>query len=126
MEETMSTKALFLELLLSGFFAVACFKARAGDIGNVALTPRNFLRLKDRLERLSVTRWQWFSMVLVVILVRLQNASPLMVELTVAAQLVIFLALPVQKQQNKPEAEAIAHRKRSTPLATGHVSRGKA
>ena len=81
----MSTKALYLELLLSGFFAIACFKARAGNIDSVAVTPRNFLRLKDRLERLSVSRWQWFSMVLVVILVRLQNGVPLMVELTVAA-----------------------------------------
>ena len=52
----MSTKALLLELLLSGFFAIACFKARAVDVGTVALMPRNFLRLKNRLERLSVTR----------------------------------------------------------------------
>ena len=121
----MSTKALLLELLLSGFFAIACFKARADDIGKVALTPRNFLRLKDRLERLSVTRWQWFSMVLVVILVRLQHGVPLMVELTVAAQLMIFLALPAQKQQHAPAA-VIARRKRSTPLAAKHTTGGKA
>jgi hypothetical protein len=124
MEETMSTKALLLELLLSGFFATACFKARAGDIGTVALTPRNFLRLKDRLERLSVTRWQWFSMVLVVILVRLQNGLPLMVELTVAAQLVIFLALPVGK--TTLETARSMPRKRMTPLIPKHVHRGRA
>lgn len=122
----MNTKALLLELLLSGFFAIACFKARADDIGKVAITPRNFLRLKDRLERLSVTRWQWFSMVLVVILVRLQHGVPLLVELTVAAQLVIFLALPVQQQQHTQAATAIARRKRSTSLAAEHARGGKA
>ena len=120
----MSTNALLLELLLSGFFAIACFKARAVDVSTVALTPRNFLRLKDRLERLSVTRWQWFSMVLVVILVRLQNGLPLMVELTVAAQLVIFLALPVGKTTSATARSM--PRKRMTPLLPKHVHRGKA
>ena len=120
----MSTKALLLELLLSGFFAIACFKARAADVGTVALTPRNFLRLKNRLERLSVTRWQWFSMVLVVILVRLQNGLPLMVELTVAAQLVIFLALPVEKTTSAT-ARSMPW-KRMTPLVPKHVHRGRA
>jgi hypothetical protein len=98
MEEMMSTKALLLELLLSGFFAVACFKARAGDVSYVALKPRDFLRLTDRLERLHRSRWQWFSMVLVVVLVRLQNGLPLVVELTAALQFLIFLALPTAKQ----------------------------
>ena len=59
-----------------------------------------------------MTRWQWFSMVLVVILVRLQHGVPLTVELTVAAQLVIFLALPVQKQKT--------HRRRQ--LCVGDVN----
>jgi hypothetical protein len=123
MEEMMSTKALLLELLLSGFFAVACFKARAVDIGAVALSPRNILRLKNRLERLSVTRWQWFSMVLVVIMVRLQNGLPLMVELTVAAQLVIFLALPVGKTTFE-NAQSMP-RKRMAPLLPKQVHRGR-
>ncbi|MGH9586315.1 MAG: hypothetical protein ACRD3F_05150 [Acidobacteriaceae bacterium] len=94
----MNTNALFLELLLSGFFAIACFRARGGASGRVAARPMDFLRLRDRLERLSVTRWQWFAMVLVVVLVRLQSGAPLMVELTAALQFVIFLALPAQKQ----------------------------
>lgn len=95
----MNTKALLLELLLSGFFAVACFRARGRPAGKVALKSWSLLRLTDRLERLSITRWQWFSMVLTIIVVRLQSGVPLVVELTVALQLAIFLALPVQKQQ---------------------------
>lgn len=102
----MNTNALLLELLLSGFFAIACFKARGGAVGQVAARPRDFLRLKDRLERLSLTRWQWFAMVLVVVFVRLQSGMPLMVELTVALQFVIFLALPVQKHHERHAANA--------------------
>ncbi len=93
----MNTKALLLELLLSGFFAVACLKAREGDFGALALKPRDFLRLTDRLERLRRSRWQWFSMVLVLVVVRLQSGLPLMVELTVALQFIVFLALPTAK-----------------------------
>lgn len=102
----MNTKALLLELLLSGFFAIACFRARGGAVGKVTAKPRDFLRLKDRLERLSLTRWQWFAMVLVVIFVRLQSGAPLMVELTVGLQFVIFLALPAQKQHKGLAANA--------------------
>jgi len=94
----MNTQALLLELLLSGFFAIACFKARAAtDLGQSALRPRDFFRLTDRVERLSRSRWQWFSMVGLLILVRLQAGVPLVVELTAAAQFVIFLALPVAR-----------------------------
>ena len=63
-------------------------------------------------------------MVLVVILVRLQNGLPLMVELTVAAQLVIFLALPVGKTTSATARSM--PRKRMTPLLPKHVHRGKA
>lgn len=95
----MNTQALFLELLVSGFFAIACFKARAAvDPGKIALRPRDFLRLTDRVERLSRSRWQWFAMVGILILVRMQAGVPLVVELTAAVQFVIFLALPVARQ----------------------------
>jgi hypothetical protein len=92
----MNNQALFLELLVSGFFAIACFKARAAaEPGQVALRPRDLLRLTDRLERLSRSRWQWFAMVGILVLVRMQAGVPLAVELTAAAQFVLFLALPI-------------------------------
>jgi hypothetical protein len=95
----MNSKALLLELLVSGFFAVACLKARAGDFSKVVLSPRDFLRLTDRVNRLSRTRWQWFAMVLLLIVVRVQTGVPLLVELTALAQFVIFLSLPVAEQK---------------------------
>ena len=74
----MNTQALLLELLVSGFFAIACFKARAAvDPGQIALRPRDLLRLTDRVERLSRSRWQWFAMVGILILVRMQAGVPL-------------------------------------------------
>lgn len=94
----MNEKALFLELLISGFFAIACFKARGAEPGQIALRPRDLLRLTDRVERMSRSRWQWFAMVGILVLVRLQTGVPMVVELTALAQLIVFLALPVAKQ----------------------------
>jgi hypothetical protein len=54
------------------------------------------------LERLRRSRWQWFSMVLLLVMLRLQRGTPMVAELTVAAQLLVFLVLPTQKKQ--PEA----------------------
>lgn len=94
----MNEKALLLELLISGFFAVACFKARAAGPGEIALRPRDLLRLTDRVERMSRSRWQWFAMAGILVLVRLQTGVPMVVELTALMQLIVFLALPVAKQ----------------------------
>lgn len=95
----MNSKAILLELLVSGFFAIACLKARAKNLSNGVLSPRDFLRLTDRLNRLSRTRWQWFAMVLLLMVVRVQTGVPLLVELTALAQFVVFLALPVAEQK---------------------------
>ena len=66
--------------------------------GQIALRPRDLLRLTDRVERLSRTRYQWFAMVGILILVRLQAGVPLAVEITAAVQFVVFLALPVARK----------------------------
>ena len=109
-------KALLLEVLLSGFFAVACIRARAFGVEAVALAPRDFLHLTDRLERLRRTRWQWFSMVLVIILVRLQSGLPLVVELTALAQFVTFLALPTQGHRKDQLLRAGSARRLRRPM----------
>lgn len=93
----MSTKALLLEILISGFFAIACLRARAAAASpQVAMRPLDLLKLKSRLERLSRTRWQWVSMVAILVVVRLQAGVPLTVELTAAALFLLFLALPAE------------------------------
>lgn len=93
----MGSQALFTELLLSGFFAVACFRARAAGIENSGIAPRTLFAMTDRVERLRRSRWQWFSMVLVLVLVRMQRGAPMVAELTVFAQFIVFLMLPTRK-----------------------------
>lgn len=96
----MNIQALFLELLVSGFFAIACFKARAArEPGQLEIRPGDFLKLTDRLDRLSRTRYQWFAMVAILLLVRMQAGVPLVVEVTALVQFIVFLALPVGKQE---------------------------
>jgi hypothetical protein len=112
----MESNSLLLELLISGFFAIACFRTRAISVGSNAMSPRNLLRLTSRLERLRKTRWQWCAMVLVLMLVRLQSGLPLVVELTAALQFGIFLALPEQKQSQAAVKEKSARNRIKTGM----------
>jgi hypothetical protein len=93
----MTTQALLVELLLSGFFAVACFRARATSFDAMKVGPRELFVLTDRLERLRRSRWQWCAMVALLIVVRMQSGVPMVAELTVLAQFILFLSLPAQK-----------------------------
>jgi hypothetical protein len=97
-EVCVSTEALFAEILLSGFFAVACLRARAESLSVQSLAPARLFALKGRFERLRRSRWQWCCMILMLILMRMQMGAPLVAEVTVAAQFLAFLALPSAKQ----------------------------
>ncbi len=91
----MNVQALMVELMIAGFFAVACFRARAvafPDFGTV--TSKSLFGLTGRLERLRRTRWQWCSMVLLLIVVRMQLGTPVVAEFTATAEFLVFLALP--------------------------------
>lgn len=93
----MGTQGLLVGFLLSAFFAIACFRARGESPGIRGLAPQRLFVLTHRLERLRRTRWQWFAMVLLLVLVRLQLGAPIVVELTAVVQFIVFLALPSQK-----------------------------
>ena len=119
------TQAMLLELLISGFFAIACFKARAArEPGALAMSPRDFLKLTDRLDRLSRTRYQWIAVAAILLLVRLQVGLPLIVELTAAVQFIIFLALPVDKTEKSLPAAAKEKRASRTERVAGSSRRG--
>ena len=92
----MSKEALLIEILLSGFFAIACFKARATD--GQGLKPKDLFFLSDRLDRLRRTRWQWCAMVILLVLARVQMQTPIIAEITGLTQFVLFLALPTGKR----------------------------
>jgi len=94
----MDGKTVLFELLLAGFFAVACVRAHGSADLVRRLTFGEFFRLTDRIERLRRTRWQWFSMTAVLLVVRLQQPVPVALEIMVAAQFILFMALPVRTE----------------------------
>ena len=94
----MSTQALLAEILLSGFFAVACLRARAESPSMQGFAPARLFALTGRFERLRRSRLQWCCMIVVLLLMRMQMGAPLVAELTAAAQFIVFLALPSAKQ----------------------------
>lgn len=93
----MNTQALLTEILLSGFFAVACFRARGESVHDWKIAPRRIFALTDRIERLRRSRWQWFAMVLLLFVMRQERGAPMIAEVTVVVQFVLFLMLPTQK-----------------------------
>jgi hypothetical protein len=84
-----------LELLLAGFFAIACFRARAPLASNQRPTLDSFFRFAGRLERLRRSRWQWVSIVAIMLVLRLQQQLPASLEIMVGMMFFIFLILPV-------------------------------
>jgi hypothetical protein len=89
-------KTALLELLMAGFFAVGCVRAHAPLQEGLKAHFADIFRLTGRIERLRRSRWQWFSIVLIMLVLRLQHQLPAGVEITAAVLFVIFLALPVQ------------------------------
>lgn len=90
----MNRSTLLVELILAGFFAVACLRTFVPDEPQGKLAFGSLFRFPGRIERLRRSRWQWFSMVALLLVVRLQMGAPLILELIVALQFMVFLALP--------------------------------
>jgi hypothetical protein len=93
-----STRVILVEVILAGFFAVACVRACVPATPGGRLRFSDLLRLPGRLERLNRSRWQWFSMVALLLVIRLQMGLPFVLEIIVAVQFLIFLALPTKVQ----------------------------
>jgi hypothetical protein len=92
----MDGKTILIELMLAGFFAVACMRARARAGANLPLAFGDLFSMPTRLERLRRSRWQWFAMVAFMLVLRLQDQLPVAVELMAAVEFAVFLALPVK------------------------------
>ena len=92
----MVNKTALLELLLAGFFAIACVRAHGRIDHSKKMKLGEIFRLTGRIERLRRSRWQWFSIVLVMLVLRLQHQLPPAIEIMVAFLFVVFLVLPVQ------------------------------
>ncbi len=98
----MSGKLMLAELLLAGFFAIACVKAHGPVAADERLTFGQFFRFPDRVDRLRRSRWQWFSMVALMLVLRLQQQLPMVLEIMVAVEFAVFLALPGRGEARRP------------------------
>jgi len=94
----MNVPMMLVEVILAGFFAVACIRACVPANPNEKLVFSDFLRFPNRIERLRRSRWQWFSMVALLLVIRLQAGLPLVLEAIVAVEFLIFLALPTRAE----------------------------
>lgn len=92
----MSQQTMLVEMILGGFFAVACMRTSVPSAPDGTLHFADLLRLPGRIERLRRSRWQWFSMVALLLVIRLQKGMPLVLEITVALMFLVFVALPTR------------------------------
>jgi hypothetical protein len=90
----MGGKTILIELMLAGFFAVACIRAQIPTPPERDKRLADFFRLSGRLERMRRSRWQWFAMVAFMLILRLQQQLPLILELMVVIEFALFMALP--------------------------------
>jgi len=101
-DNAMGIGGLLLEMLLTGFFAVACMRARVMPKPGEQMRLADTFRFTGRIERMRRSRAQWCSIILLLILARVQWAIPMFVEITFAVLLVLFFAVPEgRKVQHK-------------------------
>jgi hypothetical protein len=111
----MNWPVMLVELMLAGFFAVACLRVCVPENAGAPLQFSDLFRFPGRLERLSRSRWQWFSMVAMLLVLRLQAGVPLVLELIVGVEFAVFMALPVRvktvkKEQRRADAAVMGTR----------------
>jgi hypothetical protein len=94
----MNVPMMLVEIILAGFFAVACIRACVPATPNGKLNFTDLLRFPGRIERLRRSRWQWFSTVALLLVIRLQAGLPLVLEAIVALEFIVFLALPTRTE----------------------------
>ncbi|MGH9574417.1 MAG: hypothetical protein ACRD40_12935 [Candidatus Acidiferrales bacterium] len=90
----MDWKAISIEALLAGFFAVACLKGSEPVAETGALHFGDMFRLSGRIERIRRSRWAWFSLVAFMLVLRLQQQLPLITELIALIEFAVFVMLP--------------------------------
>jgi len=89
-------KLALLELLLAGFFAAVCIRARASQGSYQKASFGSLFRLSNRLERLRRTRWQWFFMVAIMLALRVQHELPPTAEILVASLFLLLVVFPIR------------------------------
>jgi hypothetical protein len=113
---SMNVPMMLFEAILAGFFAVACIRTCVPVAPGGNLKFSDLLRFPGRIERLRRSRWQWFSMVALLLVIRLQAGVPLVLEVIVAVGFLIFMAIPTraatpeEKKRRGVDAAIVASR----------------
>jgi hypothetical protein len=90
----MDWKTVVIEILLAGFFAVACLRGSRPLPEGASLQVSDMFHLSGRIERLRRSRWAWFSLVAFMLVLRLQEQLPLVTEVIALLEFSVFVALP--------------------------------
>lgn len=93
----MIDKWTVLEVLIAGFFGVACFWA---PTVHSAASNKLFAwvaQLSLRLNSLRRERWQWLTVIGTMLGLRIQHQLPSIIELMVGLTFLILLAFPLRQ-----------------------------
>jgi len=88
-------KLTVLEVLVAGFFGIACFW---GPTIDNAAGNRLFgwmAELSTRLDLVRRSRWQWLTVITTMLGLRMQHQLPPLIEFMVGLTFLILLAFPV-------------------------------
>jgi hypothetical protein len=103
----MNVPMMLVEVILAGFFAVACIRTCIPASPNGKLSFSDLFRFPGRIERLRRSRWQWFSMVALLLVIRLQTGLPLVLEAIVAVEFLIFMAIPTRAETPEEKKRSV-------------------
>jgi hypothetical protein len=90
----MHVETLLFEMMLSGFFAIACIRAISPECRSGKSGFSSLWHFPGRIERLRRSRWQWFSMATLLLVIRLQRGTPFVLEATAGLMFILFIAMP--------------------------------
>jgi hypothetical protein len=90
-------KVTILELLVAGFFGIACFWAPTRSNAGTNALFAWIARLSLRVDLLRRSRWQWLTVIGTMLGLRIQHQLPPAVELMVGLTFLILLAFPLRQ-----------------------------
>lgn len=82
--------------LPASLFAPGYIRAHAGSDPRPKTLRLDFFSKSGRLKRLRRSRWQWLTIVAIILVLRVQHQLPPAVEIMVGMMFLIFLVAPVK------------------------------
>lgn len=93
----MIDKLTVIELLLAGFFGIACFWVPTVDTVAANRLFGWMARISLRLDSLRRSRWQWLTVVGTMLGLRMKHQLPPAMELAIGLTFLILLAFPLRQ-----------------------------